>query len=422
MNATLQELKAAALKCTRCGACQSVCPVHERLLTESASARGKLFLLRSLAEDRVAVSDTLARLTETCTLCKACEVRCPSGVKTNELILALRKEMSERGKLPLAKKLAFSAMSYRALFDFSMRFGGLFQGLFFKKTPDGEGATARFPIPAAGLDKRRIIPSFPPKPLHSVLPVRNPAAGGKPKARVAFFPGCMLNYIYVDAGVDLVRVLNAAGVEVYLPDGTGCCGTPAYASGDFAHAAALAEANVNALTGSDFDAVITGCATCGSALSHEYELILDDGPAKDRWRIVKDKIFDFAAFLDRMGAPAPKEVRARVTYHDPCHLARGMKVTAEPRRLIKAVPGVEFKEMKDAAKCCGCAGSFSATHYELSRSINDAKLDNAAATEADILVTGCSACRMHILDGLAQRGSPMQVLHTAQFLARAYLP
>jgi len=420
MSEALEELKAAALKCTRCGQCLTICPVYGKTHEESNSSRGKLFLLRSLAEGTVAPTEEMMELASRCTLCMRCKAICPSGVDTTKLILALRRYLQEQGRLPLGKKIAFAAITKGRLFDAAMSHGGFFQSLLFKKSEDGPGKVARLPIPAAGLNMRRVIPAFAARPLRKMVPaVSRPQ--GTPRARVAFFPGCMLSYVYAEAGKALIDVLTANGVEVCLPEQMQCCGTPLFASGDFAGADMLAAANVRALAGGGFDAVITGCATCGSALAQEYGTVLRSDAVRGAWEGMKNTVFDISDFLLRLGPkPYSYAVPLTATYHDACHLVRGMGVSKQPRSLIRAIPGLRFTEMGKPDVCCGCAGSFSATHYGLSRQILADKVDDIMGTGADIVATGCSACKMQITDGLAQAGSRVRVLHTAELLARAY--
>lgn len=420
MSKTLEELKAAALKCTRCGQCLTICPVYGKTFEEGTSSRGKLFLLRSLADGTVEPSAELMDLAARCTLCMRCKAICPSGVNTTDLIMALRHYMKEQGRLPAAKKLAFKAITKGRLFDMVMSHGKGMQSLLFKRSENGRGKVSRMPIPVAGLNKRRILPEFAEKPLRKLAPaVSHPH--GEVRASVAFFPGCMLNYVYVDAGLALINVLLANGVKVHLLDKLQCCGTPLFSSGDFEGAAMLAENNVRRLAGGGFDAVITGCATCGSALKKEYGAVLEGSPALAVWEGMKDKVYDISDFLLRLGpAEYARELPWKVTYHDACHLVRGMGVASQPRDLIRAIPGVKLMEMQRPAVCCGCAGTFSATHYALSQKILADKTSDILSTGADVVATGCSACKMQIIDGLSQRGSRMRVLHTVELLARAY--
>ncbi|MDR1660573.1 MAG: (Fe-S)-binding protein [Desulfovibrio sp.] len=414
-------LKEMAANCSFCGACHAVCPVFSKLAVESSCARGRLFQARFLSDERLKANEHLAETITKCTLCQACAARCSTGIKTTDIFMRLRKEIYGEVPMPLAKRVAFTWLTYRRLFDACLSFGAPFQSLLFRPKDDGAGHVSRFPIPAAGLNLRRVVPRLASKPLRRLVPEVSRPATGSIKARVAFFPGCMLSYMYPQAGKALLGVLVKNGAEVHIPKKMVCCGTPAITSGDFGVGKVLAEVNVNIMASERYDAIITGCATCATALSHEYGMVLENSPALGKWDALKGKVQDFTTFLCKLGYSKDfRDVKRRVTMHDPCHLVRGMKVSKEPRELVKAIPGVTFVEMADADKCCGCAGSFSAQYYELSRQINDDKIDSIDKTHADLTVTGCSACRMHIVDGLSQRGLSCEVTHTAELIARGY--
>ncbi len=420
VDAHLADFAGQADQCTRCGSCQTVCPVHAVTLTESTCPRGKVHLAREIEANRLTPSKELQEVVFTCLMCKTCLPSCPSGVPTDVLFLRLRRALAVEVGLPLAKRIAFSALTYRRLFDLGLRLGPAFQSLLFKEAPDGRGGRrSRVPLPAAGLNMRRIIPSLASRPLRSLL-AKRPRINA-PKARVALFPGCMLNYVYPQAGKAIADILAKNGIELLLPQGLGCCGVPALANGDVATAGFLAARNVETLASCECDAIITGCASCGAALRNDYALALEDNSALQAWNALRTKVFDIVQYLAQTGYSRDfKEIKAKVTYHDPCHLARGMGVTAEPRTVIASLPGVDYVEMRNAATCCGCGGTFSLTQYELARKINDKKIDNIEASGAEVLVTGCSACRMHINDGLSRRPGNIRVMHTAELVAMAY--
>ncbi|MDR2825405.1 MAG: (Fe-S)-binding protein [Deltaproteobacteria bacterium] len=420
MNSQLEQMQRATLECTFCGCCQAVCPVYAKVGVDAAASRGRLFQLRTLAEGKLKETPALAESITRCTLCMACKTVCPASIKTTDLFLKFRKHVADKEPLSPIKRMAFTSLRYRAFFEFALRIGSFTQGLFFKKSELGNGYEARLPLPVAGLNKRRLIPRLAGVSLSRLAPEKS-SPKGKVKARVAFFPGCMLNYVYPKAGLAVINSLVTNDVEVILPSPLSCCGTPFFTSGDFTSAAVLAKRNINILSGLGVDAVITACATCGTALSHEYGLVLEEDSLRGTWEEMSKKVYDFAAFLVKYGySERFSQVKRKVTYHDPCHLVRGMGVAEQPRKLIKTIPGVEFIEMRDADRCCGCAGTFSVGHYDLATSINDDKIRNAATTEAELLITGCSACRMHILDGMSRNNVPMQVAHTAELLAEAY--
>ena len=419
MESKYEQWQKQLVKCIRCGTCRSVCPVFQASDNENTTARGKVRLLEAVSQGQLSLTPGLQTRMSKCLLCKACVPGCPSGVKTDELFLSARRMLAAKNGLSLAKKVAFTGLTYRRMFDMGLKMGALFQGAVFKNAPDGRGKLARIPLPSAGLSQRRIIPPLATSPLRSRLPEANRVAA--PKAKVAFYTGCMLNYVYPEAGEAIVKILKAHNVEVVIPAKQSCCGTPAFTSGDYQVGRCLAEENIKILADGHYDAIITGCASCGSALKHEYGLIIEDPKLKEQLEKLAVKVKDITQFIVDLGIKKDlREVRAKITYHDPCHLVRGMGVAQEPRKLLKAIPALEFVEMKDAAKCCGAGGTFSMAYYDIARKINDWKLDNVETTAANILATGCSACRMHITDGLGQRASRVQVLHTAEIIAKAY--
>jgi glycolate oxidase iron-sulfur subunit len=405
-------------RCIRCGTCRSVCPVFHETGDESTTARGKLRMVDAVVRGQLELTPGMQERMSRCLLCKACTSGCPSGVRTDEVFVAARTALAGENPLPFAKRAAFTGLTYRRTFELGLRLGAAFQGLAFRRADDGPGLVPRIPLPSAGLHARRVIPPLSTRPLRVRL--RRLAPLAKRRARVAFYPGCMLSWVYPEAGEAVVRALRANGVDVVVPERLSCCGTPAFTNGDAAVGAELGARNVAALGAEPFDAIVTGCASCGSALRHDYAHVLRDEPL-ERWRALSRNVLDFTELLTRLGTTAPlAQVPMRVTYHDPCHLVRGMGVSKEPRELLRAIPGLELREMKDAARCCGGGGTFSLSHYELSRKIGDAKVAAARDTDATTVVTGCSGCRMQIADGLAQRGVRMSVAHTAELLARAY--
>jgi len=414
----LQRWRAGLARCIRCGTCRTVCPVLEATGDESGAARGKLRLVEAVVRGELSLTAGMQERLARCLLCKACTAACPSGVPTDALIVSARTALAGPNPLPLAKRVAFTGLRYRRVFEAGLRLGALFQRVAFRKAPDGPGRLPRIPLPSAGLHARRLVPELARRPLRPRL--RGLAPLWRPRARVAFFPGCMLTWVYPEAGEAVVRLLRANGVEPVIPEAVGCCGVPAATSGDAVTGALLAQVNVAALSAGSFDAIVTACGSCGAALARDYRENLGDPEVRERWRALAGKVRDVTSFLSELGLTAPLgPVPLRATYHDPCHLARGMGVTREPRALLRRVPGLELTEMKEPTRCCGSGGTFSLSHYPLSRRIADRKLDDVAGTGAEAVVTGCSACRMHLCDGIRQRSAALVVAHTAEILARS---
>lgn len=409
------------VKCSRCGSCRSICPISLAENAENVTARSKIRMIEAVLEGELELTPAVQAHFDKCLLCMACKANCGSGVATDEITLGARTHLVKRNGLSSAKRLAYTSLRYRKLFDLGLKLGAAFQWLIFKNLPNGRGKVARIPLPAAGLNLRRVVPNLTSQPLRSRFPVVNKAQTPESKGRVVFFTGCALNYMYPQAGEAVVKILTGNGWDVIIPEEQCCCGKSAFTSGDVETGRILAEQNIRAIKAYDCDHVVIACGSCGEALQAEYGRLLEGSPQQEAWRTISKKVADIAQFVVKhcdMSNFGP--VPLKVTYHDSCHLVRGMKVSAEPRQILRAIPGLEYVEMKDADRCCGAGGTFSAVYYELSRKINDMKLENVEATGMDYVVIGCPACQMHINDGLSQRNSPIKTLYTAELIAMAY--
>lgn len=419
-RALLADLQDALANCMKCGNCMEVCPLYKEIGTETSVARGKLALMEAVLSGKIPISENFDKWMAKCVSCKACAVKCPCGVPADELILRGRQAaVAARGLHPI-KRQVFTLLKNRTLFDFALRMAGLFGPISFKKMPRPMAAVARFPMP--GLDKRRVTAPFASTPLRSMYP--EIIKVDKPKMRVGFFTGCTINYIYTDIGQAVINVLKANNIEVIIPRLQHCCGTPVYMSGDVASAKLLAKHNVEIFEKHQLDYIVAACGSCTEAWKKEFiELFHNDEDMRNRAEKLAKKTYEISEFLvdvadyrkDNLG-----EVRLDVTMHDPCHMARGIKVTVQPREILKAIPGIKLIEMKEPARCCGAGGSFSLANYDLSRKINDRKVKDIASTEADVVATSCGSCRMHIIDGLVQNGLTQDVVHVVQLLDKAY--
>lgn len=416
----LRDIQDALANCMKCGNCMAVCPIYKEVNKEAAVARGKLALMEGVLSGQLPISGTFDAVMAKCLCCKACTYKCPCGVKADELIIRGRQAaVKARGLHPI-KKGVFQLLSSRTAFDLTLRMAGIFGPLTFKKLPGKMAAVARFPMP--GLDAKRVTAPFAATPLRSKYPevvsVKNA------KMRVGFFTGCTINYIYTDVGESVINVLKNNQVEVVIPAAQHCCGTPVYVSGDKELAKAFARHVIDVFEGQQVDYVVAACGSCAEALKIEYPHMFADEPAmKARADKLAKKTYEISEFLvdvvkfrkDNLG-----KVAGSVTMHDPCHMVRGIKITKQPRDIVKAIPGLEFVEMKDADRCCGSGGSFSLANYELSRKINDKKVENIKATGANLVATSCGTCRMHLTDGVEQNQVDAQVMHVIQLLDKAY--
>jgi glycolate oxidase iron-sulfur subunit len=258
-------------------------------------------------------------------------------------------------------------------------------------------------MPSHLRDMESMLPHLPQRPLRQVLPEVSPAKEGNPEERrVGFFLGCAQSLMFAEESAATVRVLTRNHCTVITPKQVKCCGMPAIGYGHRETAQEMARYNI--------------------ALFEEYEELLADDPEwAERAVSFSHKVRDISEFLMEIPLEKPEgRLETRVTYHDPCHLRRGQGVWEQPRALMQLIEGVEFVEMNEADWCCGSAGSQLITHPETSLKVLKRKMDNAEATGAEIIASGCPGCQMHLHVGVRQRGLEMEIVHPVVLLDRAY--
>ncbi|MCK8826188.1 (Fe-S)-binding protein [Natroniella acetigena] len=411
-NKILAEIEEEAANCMKCGLCRKICPIFDELENEATVARGKVNLIQNVIEGNIELTDKYEKLMELCLLCKACVDNCPVGIEVDKMVFKAREHLAKEKGLSWMKKGIFSFVKNKGLFPLGMKLGATFQGLAFCKNKGSQqGNNIRVGI---GMDPNRVLPDLAKEPFRDRYPEivkLNNSAG-----RVAFFTGCSINYMQPDFGESVVNVLLENDIEVVIPKEQHCCGLAIGSYGDIEKSRELAEHNLDVFSKYDVDAVVTACASCGSTLKEEYEEWLDDDSFSSKVYDISEYLVDVIDF-DREDLG---KLRRKVTYHDPCHLVRGMKVSEQPREIMKSIPGLYFEDMKKPDRCCGAAGTFNIKNYDLSMKINRHKIDDIKQTGAGTVATGCAGCKIQITDGLNQAGMSQEVVHTVQLLDEAY--
>ncbi len=413
-------------RCMRCGNCMAVCPVYAIDRVESAVARSRIAVAEAVLDGELSLDDPqVYRMVFNCLICRSCMTNCPTGVRFDRIAMALRAALVRKNGLLWLKRMIFATLRHPALFNAGMKAGAAGQWLVFRRDGTGKTVFPRSPFAflgeRAGFDAGRALPGLAPAPLREGIP--EVVGVARPVLKVAFFTGDSLNYFYPDAGQDLIEVLTENGVEVHIPAGQRCCGMPVLAHGDVATARSLARSNIDVFERAGCDHVVTGCGSCGGAWKHDYpELLAHDplyGPKARHWA---ERVYDISTFLTGViGFRQPKgEVRSVVTYHDSCHLKKSMQVSAEPREILRAIPGVTFREMEAPDSCCGSGGSYMLSHYGTASAIGAKKSGNIVESGADTVTTGCPACMMQLRDGLVRSGSAVRVRHFISLLAESY--
>jgi glycolate oxidase iron-sulfur subunit len=409
-SSALDEVIKELYLCNKCGFCQTACKVYKTDLNESFSARGRVQLIKGVAEGRLPVDEGFRDAVNSCLLCQECAVACPSGVKPHELVVAARRYMQQTEGLPLDKKIILGTLAdpFRRKLAFST---ARFLRNNVSNRIEGFNELKGIDVRGMPIDKIGFIDQVPELN-------KAPASQG----RVGFFVGCFINHSLAKTGHAIVKVLNKNAIDVVVPKKQLCCGTPQNAYGDFELAKKNARKNIRLFK--DLDAVITGCGSCGAMLKKEYlHLFADEPDFLPEVEAFAQKIFDFSAYVlheIKLDPDKFKVFNHKVTYHDGCHLARGLKITKEPRKVLKSIPRIEYVELREADRCCGAAGLFQSYFYEIAKDISRQKVQNIENTGADIVVTGCPACVHRIQGSLRLAGKEQKVVHLADLLADAH--
>lgn len=400
-------------RCSRCGSCQAVCPLYSETRTEPLVARGKIFLIKNYLEGKLSLSPKMKEIMSLCLLCKACIYQCPNKIPVDELVISARAEIAKRKGLNFIKKNVFQhLLKNNGRLSAAAKLVYLYQRSGLQWVVRKSGILSIFGKEL--LQKERLLPSMAGIPFRLQAPRH--ISCKEPKLKVAYYAGCLTNYVFPDIGHAILRILQKQQLEILIPE-QWCCGIPALASGDEQTAAELAERNVASINGAGVDAVITDCASCGHMLK-KYADFLGTREAQS----FSAKVCDLSEFLGKVidFQIGEKELPLTVTYHDPCHLKRGQGVYQEPRWLLGSVSQLKVVEMKDADRCCGSAGSFNLEHYKLASRIGDRKVQHILQTGADVVVTSCPSCMMQLSHHLGLKNSKIKVAHLAEILSMTY--
>lgn len=381
------------------------------------SPRGRIAIMRSLHEGRFDLNAEVVRHLDLCLGCRACETARPSGVHYGELIEGARPFIEQHYKRPLPDRLKrwaintiFPSPLGMHLFALMLRVGaalGLGRLAHSQKLPR---------------QIRYWLGLLPEKGALSSAPlIERYTAIGEKRYTVALLSGCVMPALFGATNQATVKVLRHNGCDVLVPKNQVCCGALLLHNGNKAAALDLARRNIEVFSNLELDALIINAAGCGAMMKEYGELFKGDPAAHEKAEQLVAKMKDVAEFLGNLPLKTPtREIRAKVAYHDACHLAHGQGVREQPRILLRAIPGLQLIDLHESDWCCGSAGTYNLTEPKMARRLLDRKVDNVQATEADLVVTGNPGCLMQIRAGLQQRGLPIRAMHTVDLLAEAY--
>lgn len=414
--------------CVHCGLCLSSCPTYRETGLEMASPRGRIYLIKAVSEGRIGMeSEVFQDQMSLCLNCRACEAVCPSGVQYGQILEAARTQIEQArtgGELPphswptrLMRAGAFGLLFKRlALFRLLSRLLWLYQRTGAQALARRAGILRRLKLDEA----EALLPPISDRfvvPQGQIYP-----AEGPPRYHVALLTGCIMSTSFAEVHQATIRVLRKNGCEVILPPDQGCCGALHIHGGDLEGGRELARRNIAAFEALGVDAIVVNAAGCGSSLKEYGHLLGADPNWAARARGFSAKVKDISEFLAgiELNTRDLTPLDLTVTYQEPCHLVHAQRISAQPRALLDAIPGLTLVEMRESSLCCGSAGVYNIAEPEMAARLGNRKLDNAMATGADQIVTANPGCQLQLAAGLRRRGSKMRVRHIVEVLNQSY--
>jgi len=409
-------------KCVHCGLCLNACPTYRELGIEMDSPRGRVYQMAQVSAGERGMGESYLEHMGLCLACRGCETACPSGVQYGRLIEAARAEIQESvpktATVRLLQWLVFRKLLPSRVLLRAMGAGlALYQKSGLQALVRGSGL-----LKAMGAMGRAeaLAPEAETPTFFTSYGKVFPAAGER-RYRVALLGGCMANVFFARLNEATVRVLQKNGCEVAVPDEQTCCGALHAHQGLKAEAQALARRNIDALVDGGYDAVLTNAAGCGSTLKEYHELLEGDPAYEEKARRFVGKMRDVTEFLASIGlVEGLRELPYRVTYQDSCHLAHGQRVRAQPRKLLRSIPGLKLVEMPASDVCCGSAGIYNVVQNEMSMRILETKMGNVNVVNPDVIATANPGCMIQLRAGAARHGKGQPVKHVVELLDEAY--
>lgn len=407
--------------CVHCGLCLPHCPTYRELYREPSSPRGRIHLIRAVADGRIELDSAVFReQMYQCLDCRACEAVCPSGVQYGQLVETARAQIERAVQRPIGQRI-LRRLVFGGLFGSMARFRA-FAALIRLYQRSGLQRLAR----ATGLlrfmgvaERERMLPTVDRSFLVPTGQTWMP--DGPVRHSVALFAGCVMSTAYAEIDRATARVLAVNGCGVVVPKGQGCCGALHVHAGLLDEGRVLMRRNVDALAGLSVEAIVVNAAGCGATLKEYGHLLAHDAAYAERAEAVAAKVRDVSEYLAAIGfTPPTLRVDATVTYQEACHLTHAQRIRTEPRALLQAIPGLKLVDLPEADLCCGSAGIYNVTRPELSGALRKRKVANVLATGATVVASANPGCMLQLQAGLAIAGRDVQVKHVVELLDAAY--
>ncbi len=425
----LKEMDYSVLQqCMHCGLCLPTCPTYLETGKERNSPRGRISLMRAIADDELETTKAFADEMSYCLGCLACATACPAGVDYGTLFETARADVEESGvKSGLLRRfIRWYSLRFLLFRPYALRTEGrlwwLYEASGMQKLLRKSGLLSLLPRRLRELE-RQTIPMCSEFSDEIIAAVEKPR--GEIRHRVAVLTGCIQDIAFSDVNRATVDVLLENGCEVSTPRSQSCCGSLHVHNGDHDGALQLARRQIDSIDASRFDAIISNSAGCGSHLKRYGHLLAGDPAYAERAAAWSAKVRDISEWLVEIGfrspaSPARGATPVAVTYHEACHLCHGQKITSQPRKILRAIPGVDLRECTEATMCCGSAGIYSLTQPRTSAWLLDRKVGHIHSTGASVIATANPGCQLQIQRGLSGDTVANRVVHPAVLLAEAY--
>jgi glycolate oxidase iron-sulfur subunit len=418
-------LRFDARVCVHCGLCLPACPTYRALGQETDAPRGRIALMRALAEQEVSLTRAAELHLDRCLGCRACESACPSAVPYGRLLDGARVALAP---IQAERRGVFARAARRVLLGWlfahpwRLRAAGAllrwWAASWLRALARGTGVFRLLPQRLRALEAMTpaVAAAVAYRPPEGVV-----AARGERRRRVGMLTGCVQDALFSGVNAATLRVLSRFGCEVVLPPDQTCCGAVHEHSGEREAALAMARRNVDAFLAADVDAVVVNAAGCGALMKGYGALLAGDPAYAEKARRFSALVREVSELLVELPAPPdPRPVPLAITYQDPCHNAHAQRIRAQPRALLRSIPGLVVHELAAPDRCCGSAGVYSVVQHELSMAILAEKMADVRRTGAQAIVTANPGCALQLSHGSRVHGLGLPVYHLVEILDRAY--
>jgi len=382
--------------CAKCGACVPVCPVFRAEGRDSLTARGRMHLLITCADQPTAL---LTDLFSRCLLCGACEQVCARQLPITELVVQARNRFPLLlGPGRFKKAAACLALSSPALLEGLVKTGISLRRIL--SLPAESGLRLKLAL----LEER---PVFAPPPLAGEAAAE--------QADCVYFTGCFARHLQPSIAASTISLLNDCGLRTHVPAKQGCCGLAAWSSGNLEQAQALAKRNIQAFA-ETAGLIITSCASCSTHLLNYPDLFEKNDPWQEQAQNFAARVCEFTSFFNEHLSGNDRAKDLRIFYHDPCHLRFQPSGMSAPRKLLDKM-GCAVLEPEDGPHCCGQGGLFHIACPDTAAKIFTQSSRQALHGHPDCITSTCSGCLMQYQQGLAGQGETVKITHLAVLLA-----